>query len=435
MSGTEVAEAVDAWHDLLAELADLHLNTDGMDIGAITGIEGKATAAKIAAKLDEKTKAYSDACAAAAVEYEKLNATLTAKTVTIYDEADVTAIVKWYNDFLGIDVKDATSVLPDDAKAIEFITLTDELYASVKATYTAWNALVEAKKDEQDKLQDAIDAFVNDTINTESRAAYNALKERLNAYLEGDGAIALGYNKSQYNIDFEIDLYVIDDSGLAAAGKKILALEKQRDELFDRLDALTTTDAKNALLDATKATENYAKIDVLEADMKAFTDEMNEGFNCFVASADGKYSNREVIIDQSRAIVNIAVIYADAIENVELIETQAVKEDLKTRAEDARDAAVELILSKDVEALAASNEYALEVAKLSVVEKTIDLYLYYAPIKGEVAVAERYENSVKFILNSYITVDKLAQTKDVQALIDETENMIINVFDPIADLP
>ena len=436
LSADEIAASKASWETLLDKVADLGLETMGMDIGAITGIDGDATVAKIADLLDKKTLEYKAACAAAASEYDKLNATLTATSVTIYDEADVAAIVAWYNKFIGIDAKDATSELPADGKNLELsatVTITDELYASVKATYAAWDLLTTEKTKEMDDLNKDIAEFLEGTINTESRAAYNALKERLNAYLEGDGAIALGYNKSQYNIDFEIDLYVIDDSGLAAAGKKILALEKQRDELFARLDALTTTDAKNALLDATKATENDAMIDALEADMDAFTKE-NAYFNCFVVSAGTTYTNREIIIDQSRAIIDIAVIYADAIKNVELIVTEAVKADLKDRAIAARDAAVELILTLDVEAWASSDEFKIELAKLSVVKETIDLYLEYAPIKGEVAVAERYENSVISLIVNRISVERLGD--DVNVLIADTVATIENVFaEIIVNLP
>ena len=101
----------------------------------------------------------------------------------------------------------------------------------------------------------------------------------------------------------------------------------------------------------------------------------------------------------------------------------------------ARNAAVELILTLDVEAWATSNEYAIEIAKLNVVQQTIDLYLNYADTKGEIAVAERYENSVKSLIINRITVEKLAEQQKVgngvAELIKDTVDTINNVFDEI----
>ena len=432
LSSDEIAAAKASWEILLDLVADLGLDTMNMDIGKITGIDGDATTAKIANLLDSKTIEFKEDCAKAAAEYEALNI-LSANNVTIYDKADVDAMAKWYKEYLGMNVADAASELPADGKNLKLsdtVTITDELYAAAKATYTAWDVMVKAKVAEEKALEEDIAAFLAGTINTESRAAYDALVARYNAFMNGT-AVPAPYAAGQYKVNTASDLYAIDTTELDKAGAKIADLEAKRDALIARLDALTTADAKNALLDATKATENDALIDALEADMIAFTAE-NEGFNCFVASEGTAYTNREVIIDQSRAIVDIAVIYAQAIANVELIVTEDVKADLKARATAARDAAVELILTLDVEAWADSNEFAIEIAKLSVVQQTIDLYLYYAPVKGEVAVAERYENSVKSLIVNRITVEKLAEHQKVgngvAELIKDTVETINNVF-------
>ena len=418
LSSDEIAAAKESWETLLDLVADLKLEAMDMDIGAITGIDGNATVAKIADLLDKKTKAYKEACAAAAVEYNKLTI-LSKDTVTIYDEAYVTAMVEWYADFLGMVVTDAASELPEEAKKLklsETVTITDELYAAAKATYTAWDVMVKDKVEEETKLEEDIADFLDMTINTESRADYDALVARYNAFMNGT-SVRAPYAADQYKVDTASDLYAIDTTELDKAGAKIADLEAKRNALFARIDALTTVDAKNALLDATQEAANKAKIDKLEEDMIAFTVE-NEGFNCFV--------EREVILDQSRAFIDIAVIYAEAIANVELIATEAVKADLKARATAARDAAVELILTLDVEAWATSNEFAIEIAKLNVVQQTIDLYLYYAPVKGEEAVAERYENSVKSLIVNRITVEKLGDSVD--ALIKDTVATIDHVF-------
>ena len=434
LSSDEIAAAKASWETLLDLVADLGLDTMSMDIGAITGIDGDATTAKIANLLDKKTLEYKAACAAAAAEYDALTI-LSANTVTIYDEAYVDAMVKWYAKFLGMDATNAASELPADGKNLklsETVTITDELYAAAKATYTAWKTMTDAKLAEEAKLEADIAEFLAGVINTESRAAYGALVARYNAFMDGT-KVPAGYSADQYKVTKDAP-YAVDTAELDVAGAKIADLEAKRNALFVRLDALTTADAKNALLDATKADENNALIAALEADMIAFTAE-NADFNCFVASEGTAYTNREVIIDQSRAIIEIAVIYAQAIANVELIATEAVKADLKARATAARDEAVELILTLDVEAWATSNEFAIEIAKLSVVQQTIDLYLNYADTKGEIAVAERYENSVKSLIINRITVEKLAEQQKVgngvAELIKDTVDTINNVFDEI----
>ena len=433
LSKDDIDAAKKAWETFLVLVADLGLDTDDIeDIGTITGIDGKATTDKIADLLDAKTIEYKAACAAAAVKYDELTI-LAADKVSIYDEAIVVAMAKWYKTYLGMDISVAASELPADGKDLvlsETVTITDELYAAAKATYTAWKTLSDAKKDEMDQLIADIAAFVNGTINTESRAAYNALKERLDAFLEGDGAIALGYKKSQYNIDPENDTYVVDDSKLAEAGKKIKDLEQKRKALFARIDALATEAGRNDLLDATKETANKALLDTLKADMVAFTAE-NAGFNCFVESEGTTYTNREIIVDQSYVLIEIAVVYAKAIANVESIATVAVKEDLKARATAARDAAVELILTLPADEWEDSDAFGIEIAKLFVVEETIALYINYVPEKTEEAMAERYENTVKTHINK-LTVEKLAAYKlageDVEDLIDDVVASIEDAF-------
>ena len=436
LSKDEIDAAKDAWNELIELVADLGLNTKEITVGHIDLINGEATTDQIADLIDTQTLAFKAACEAAYKDYKLLNhPVLDATLVTIYDEKSVAQMVDWYDKYLGIDPSDAASVLPADGVDLvlseaDKVVMTVELYDAAKATYTAWKTLSDAKKAEMDKLIADIAAFVNGTINTERRAAYNALKERLDAFLEGDGAIALGYKKSQYNIDPENDTYVVDDSKLAEAGKKIKDLEQKRKALFDRIDALATEAGRNDLLDATKETANKALLDTLKADMVEFTAE-NAGFNCFVESEGTEYTNREVIIDQSREIIEIALIYDEAITKVESIGNDAVKTDLKARALEARKAALDLILSLDPTEWADSDAYAVEKAKLEIVKNTINSYLTYAPEKGEDKMAQRYENTVKSHM-AKATVDALAALeltgKGVDDLIGEISYSIDDAF-------
>jgi hypothetical protein len=178
----------------------------------------------------------------------------------------------------------------------------------------------------------------------------------------------------------------------------------------------------DVLLDVTKEKENTTLIDTLEADMAAFVVE-NAGFNSF--------ADVEVVLDQSREIIKIAVTYDVALKSVVGIKTEAVKKDLIDRATAARTEALKLIRTLAPEEWATSDAYAVEKAKLEIVKSTIDSYLKYADVKEEALMAERYENTVKGHM-AKATVEALAALeltgKDVNTMISDITYAIDDAF-------
>jgi len=436
LSGDDITNARNAWDALVVLIADLGLGVDDIeDVGEIPGIKGVATTDKIADLFDAKTIEYANKKATAAADYAGLKI-LSEKEVTIYDEAIVKAMAKWYFDYLGMNIADAASVLPDDGKNLKLsdtLTITDELFAAAKATYAAWALLTEAKINEMNALNGDIAAFLAKPIYTESKAEFCALKDRYMAFMTGEGAKALGFGTEQYAITADAP-YAVDVDEFLKAGDKITALEEELKWIFVQIDAFADKEfIKNNLLDATLADKNIARLGEVESYMISFT-EKNAGFNCFVESAGTEYKNRELVIAQSRAFIEIAETYASAMANVTKIGTDAVEADLTKRAGDARDAAVELILTLEPAVWATDDAFAAEMAKLNVVEQTIDAYLTYVGEKTEVLMAERYENHVKTLMNT-VTAEKVASYEKVNETAEDlVEDVMYSIKDTFAKI-
>lgn len=432
LSKDEIEAARVAWATLVQLVGDLGLNTEQIVVDTIIDLGANATTIDVANEFYKKDLQFQAACKAAYEDYKVIEKHLpSADKVTIYDEKIVTIMVDWYKNYMGIDPSKAESVLPEDGKDLvlsETVTITDDLYAAAKATYTAWDKMTDEKAKEEAELQAAIDKFVAGTINTESRAEYDDLMTRYTKFLSGENVPA-PYASAQYKVNEAVsDIYFVDITELKVAGAKIAALESERKKLFDTLD--TFADDKfieTQLLDVT-LTEAYTEIiNAVEADMKAFT-EKNAGFNCFVAHEGTDYINREVIIDQSREIMQIANIYAKAIENVDSVKPDAVQNDLTERATAARTEALKLIRTLDPEAWATSDEYAIEKAKLQVVEQTIVAYV--AAAKDEALMASCYWNSVVPHIDGNVTVESLIkfenQGKTVKNLVEDVVASVSN---------
>ncbi|MBE6668158.1 MAG: hypothetical protein E7607_07620 [Ruminococcaceae bacterium] len=296
LSGDDITAARNAWQAFVNKVNDLGLDIE--DIGTIKGITGKATPAKIAQLLDNKTIEYRAACAQAVADYEALNI-LNKNNVTIYDKADVDAMVAWYNTYLGIDATDAASAVPADGIDLALsddLVITVELYDAAKATYTAWKTLTDAKLSEEKALEDDIAAFVELIMNTEKRVDADKLLARYEAFMNGANVPA-GYSVDQYKITAAAPYAIDNYDALLVANDKIIFLEGKRDELFDRVDALTKT--IDDLLTATAADEYKALIATLESDIAVFTHK-NLGFNCFVESDGTAYINREIKITTAK---------------------------------------------------------------------------------------------------------------------------------------
>lgn len=441
LSKNEIDDAKEAWAALIKLVGDLGLDTEEIVVGHITDLGEKATTTDVANLLYKKDLEYQARCEEAYKEYKVIEDALpAANKVTIYDEKIVTIMVDWYKKYMGIDPSDDASVLPEEGKNLklsETVTITDDLYAAAKATYTAWEIMTGDKKDEMDTLnKDIADFLASTVINTESRDAYDALMARYEAFITGKNVPA-PYATEQYKVnELTKEPYFVDISKLVEAGKKIEALEKRRNDLFKALDALAGKTFADALLNVDPA--NVAAlnefIDTVEAEMIVFTLD-NAGFNCFVASEDGKYTNRAVIIAQSREIMEIAAIYDRAIKNVGAITPEDVKKDLTDRATAARTAALKLIRELDPEAWETSAAYAIEKAKLEVVEKTIAAYIEYAPEKGDALMTSCYWNSVVHHIDGNVTVEALAKFENrgegVEELIKEASSAVTAFFKAI----
>lgn len=428
LSKDEIDAAKTAWNNLIKLVGDLGLDTKEITVGHIDELgEGDATTVQINDLLDKKTIAFKAACEAAYKEYKALNhAVLAADKVSIYDDKAVGAMAIWYNTFLGIDPMNAESVLPKDGEGLvlseaDNVIMSTELYTAAKETCTALTVLLKSKVTEELNLEADIAAFVKGTINTESKAAYDDLVARVAAFLNGDGAVELGYNKAQYAVTSSSKtLYYIDTAELEKAGAKIADLIAKRNALLKRIADLA--EMTDVLLDVTKEKDNITLIDTLEADMAAFVVE-NAGFNSF--------ADVEVVLEQSREIIEIAVTYDVALKSVGGIKTEAVKKDLIDRATAARTEALKLIRTLAPEAWATSDAYAVEKAKLEIVKSTIDSYLKYADVKEEALMAERYENTVKGHM-AKATVEALAALelagKDVDTMIADITYAIDDAF-------
>ena len=441
LSKNEIDDAKEAWAALIKLVGDLGLDTEEIVVGHITELGEKATTIDVANLLYKKDLEYQARCEEAYKAYKVIEDALpAANKVTIYDEKIVTIMVDWYKKYMGIDPSDDASVLPEEGKNLklsETVTITDDLYAAAKATYTAWEIMTGDKKDEMDTLnKDIADFLASTVINTESRDAYDALMARYEAFITGKNVPA-PYATEQYKVnDLTKEPYFVDISKLVEAGKTIEALEKRRNDLFKSLDALAGKTFADALLNVDPA--NVAAlnefIDSVEAEMIVFTFD-NAGFNCFVASEDGKYTNRAVIIAQSREIMEIAAIYDRAIKNVGAITPEDVKKDLTDRATAARTAALKLIRELDPEAWETSAAYAIEKAKLEVVEKTIAAYIEYAPEKGDALMTSCYWNSVVHHIDGNVTVEALAKFENrgegVEELINEASSAVTAFFKAI----
>ena len=364
LSGDDIAIARESWQNFVVLVNDLGLDIE--DIGEVEGITGNATPAKIAQLLDNKTIEYRAACAQAVADYEALNI-LNKDTVNIYDKADVDAMVAWYDTYLGIDATDAESTVPADGIDLalsEDLVITEALYDAAKATYTAWKTMTDAKIAEEEALEAGIEALIAGTVNTETRAAIDALIDRYEAFMNGAN-YPDGYSADQYKIDPADLTYVIDNyDDLVNADAVIATLEDRLyadDGLFARVDALTKT--VDDLLTQTAVDEYKALIAELEADIATFTAD-NSGFNCFVESEGTTYTNREFTITTAKFTIAQGV----AVQELRAGDT-ATRGALNANG---RTQNIVYAGSKDLLAAAEAEIRALEVAEVDAVTYTTD---------------------------------------------------------------
>ena len=247
-SADELAAASAAYTALTNKLGDLGYKLDDVDASAVTNT------------IATKTVEYK-ALVKEAVDAYKLLTVLAKADVTLAKEAEVDALVAWYNTYLAVDVKDADAELPvEELELADDLVITAAKVADAKAAYAAFVELTAAKAEELAKLEDALEALVDKTPAIALRAEIAAVYAQYNAWLNGDNA------PEGYKGDVQFVPVTADVDAIAPLKAKL-----------DTLDAAVKNLVKEAA-DAYKLLTVLAKADVTlakEIEVNALVDWYN----------------------------------------------------------------------------------------------------------------------------------------------------------------
>ena len=394
-SGAELAAASEAYTKFTDKLGDLGYDIEKLD-----------DAAGITNTIASHTVEFKAIVAEAVAAYEALAVTKKAD-VLLSSADDVAALVKWYKDYVNVDLK-ADETLAESVVLSDDITINDATVADAKAAIAAFDELTAAKKAEFDALKAEIEALVAKKASTALRADVNAALANYKAWLEGANAPE-GYAVAQF-VPADVAALAAEYAELQALDAEVKALEDALKALLDRVAALVV-DYKKLNTTALQA-DAQATLDALKADIAAFTAN-NDKVDCF-ADSQATLANAQTAIYQAEALTAITAKYDALIAKLAGIADANVVANMTARAKAALAAATVAIENADEAGMD------LAYANFALFDATIDAYADALATAGADAVkaAKVYEAYV--LLDNRIDMVRAAQLVDELRIVAET---------------
>ena len=398
-SGADLAAASAAYTKFTDKLGDLGYDIDNLD-----------DAAGITNTIASKTVEFKALVAEAVAAYEALNVTKKAD-VLLTSAADIDALVKWYKDYVKVDLK-ADGTLAESVVLSKDITINDATVADAKAAIAAFDELTAAKKAEFDALKAEIDALVALAPSTALRDKVNAALANYKAWFEGANAPA-GYKAAQF-VPADTTALDTEYAKLQALDADVKDLEAQLKALLARVEALVVDYKK--LNTAALQADAQTTLDTLKADIATFTAN-NDKVDCF-ADSQATLAKAQLAIDQAKALSAITAEYDALIAKLAGLDPNVVA-NMTARAKAALAAAVVAIENADETGMD------LAYANFDLFDATIDEYVDALAVAGadDVKAAKVYEAYV--LLDNRIDMVRAAQLADELRIVAETFEAVL----------
>ena len=402
-SGADLFAANAAYTAFTDRLADLKYDIKDLD-----------NAAGITKTLAEKQIAFDNIVKDAIADY----APVTYVTLSSGDALD--ALVDWYNDYFGLDLKDADAKLPMAVVLDETIIIDDKTVDEARAALAAFDFLTAEKAKEYKALTEVLDALLKLKPSTALRGKVNTALDNYKAWLDGANAPDT-YDDKQF-VPADVDALAAEYDALTDLDDAIKALEIARDALIGRIEKLVVDYKELDSADKQLAAKNT--LETLLDEIDGFTVE-NDNVDCFADYA-ATIADAKLAIKLAVDLTELTAIH-DNFVNVTLdkVDDTTIAAGLTDRANVALNAAIAAVKAAHDAADAEAEKVALDAIKLAyanfeLFDFTVEAYLrVLETVAGDAYKVEKLTKAYGF-LDARVDMTSAAQLQVEKNIVVET---------------
>ena len=402
-SGADLFAANAAYTAFTDRLADLKYDIKDLD-----------DAAGITNTLAEKQIEFDNIVKDAIADYAPVD------KVTLSSGDALDALVDWYDDYFGLDLKDAEAKLPMAVVLDETIIIDDKTVDEARAALAAFDYLTVKKAKEYKDLTDELDALLKLNHSTALEQAVKDAMDHYNAWLDGTNAPE-NYDKEQF-VPADPDALNDKRDALVAFAAEVAARIEALAELKDRIADLVVDYKELDSADKQLAAKETLK--ALLTDIEAFT-KNNDNVDCFVEDA-ATIADAKLAIKLAEALTELTAIHDNFI-NVTLkdVEDTTIVAGLTDRANVALNDAIAAVKAAHDAANAEAEKVALDAidlayANFELFDFTVEEYLrVLETVAGDAYKVEKLTKAYGF-LDARVDMTSAAQLQVWKNIVVET---------------